>query len=542
MDFRFNFSYKDKIHASVDAMVGFLAKSGARASRPALMNSLMKGKEKTLRADTDYMDSLCEELPQEPAAPAAKDTDLCTDQLPEGQPVIIITASYEGQPPDNAARLLNGCRISVRKHWKMFNMRSLDADISKQSSSGPQDTHKPMFDFEVCPLIQTSTLRQDVEIAAVVETSELTAHGEPSKYHLEIQLPEHMTYECGDYLVFLPMNSNELVGRIMTRFGIEQDSTMVVRGQKLGALPLDIPLLVQDVLQSCVELSDPASKKACTVPSFLNLMLIQTDHPSLRELDHRCLDHLQTRVHGLQQRNLRERNLRQTHQCPRAPRATPFHSLPVQRVPSKPNTNPRPPLFHGLLSSRFTNQKLQSPTASSPGPLFPDTAVCRHHWTYLSTLQPGDEIQVSVRPSAKALFKLPLSTDTPLLILAPALLFVGCRSQTRDRLYAAEFDAWQAQGVVDVRYAFSRESQNSKGCAYVQERLIMNQEDVAGLWAARWRVYVCGSGGFVKEVSNVAKGIVREKRFQLGEVFSEQALETFFEKQMTGRTATDVFG
>lgn len=188
--------------------------------------------------------------------------------------------------------------------------------------------------------------------------------------------------------------------------------------------------------------------------------------------------------------------------------------------------------------------------------------------TYLSTLKPGDIIQVSIRPSAKALFKLPLSTDTPLLMfcsgtglapfrgfirqraiqqsanpgrnLTPALLFVGCRSQTKDRLYAAEFDALQAHGVVDVWYLFSREKELSEGCVYVQERLMKDEEDVAELWMMGARVYVCG--GFVKEVSNAVKEIVRERRLKMGEVLSEGDLETFFEEQMTGRTATDVFG
>jgi cytochrome P450/NADPH-cytochrome P450 reductase len=190
--------------------------------------------------------------------------------------------------------------------------------------------------------------------------------------------------------------------------------------------------------------------------------------------------------------------------------------------------------------------------------------------TYLSTLKPGDKIQVSVRPSAKALFKLPLSTETPLLMLcsgtglapfrgfiqqraiqqsanpdrkfAPALLFVGCRSATKDRLYAAEFDAWQSQGVVDVRYSFSRERENSEGCGYVQDRLIKEQQDVVELWLKGARVYVCGSGGFVKELSHAAKEIVRDRRKARGEVLDEEALELLCEEQMAGRTATDVFG
>jgi cytochrome P450/NADPH-cytochrome P450 reductase len=152
--------------------------------------------------------------------------------------------------------------------------------LSAGSSDPTQDTPKPMFDVEVCPPIQTSTLRQDVEIATVVEASKLTAAGEPAKHHLEIELPEHMTYECGDYLAVLPMNSDEVVRRIMTRFNIAQDSTMVVRGQKLGALPLDTPLLIRDVLKSCVELSDPASKKVnISSPSVHLWKLTRHDRP-----------------------------------------------------------------------------------------------------------------------------------------------------------------------------------------------------------------------------------------------------------------------
>jgi cytochrome P450/NADPH-cytochrome P450 reductase len=190
--------------------------------------------------------------------------------------------------------------------------------------------------------------------------------------------------------------------------------------------------------------------------------------------------------------------------------------------------------------------------------------------TYLATLKPGDKVQVSVRPSTKALFKLPLSTDTPLLMfcsgtglapfrgfiqqraiqqsanpsrrLAPALLFVGCRSETKDRLYAAELDAWRAQGVVDIRYSFSREKENSADCAYVQDRLLRDQKDAVELWEKGARVYVCGSGGFVKEVSHAAKEIVRERQKEKGETLSEVALQTFFQEQMAGRTATDVFG
>lgn len=154
-----------------------------------------------------------------------------------------------------------GAMLSEFEDWvEQVLWPSLD---KPSPNSTQQDAVKPMFDVEVCPPIRTSSLRQDVEIATILEARKLTAPGEPPKHHLEIELPENMAYECGDYLAVLPMNSEDVIQRIMARLSIEQDSTMVVRGQKLGALPLHTPLLVRDVLQSCVELSDPASKKVC---------------------------------------------------------------------------------------------------------------------------------------------------------------------------------------------------------------------------------------------------------------------------------------
>ena len=93
-----------------------------------------------------------------------------------------------------------------------------------------------------------------------------------------------------------------------------------------------------------------------------------------------------------------------------------------------------------------------------------------------------------------------------------------------------------------MRYSFSREKENSAGCAYVQERLLKDQKEVVELWEKGARVYVCGSGSFVKEITHAAKEVVRERSKAGGEKFSEEALGTFFREQMAGRTATDVFG
>jgi cytochrome P450 / NADPH-cytochrome P450 reductase len=38
--------------------------------------------------------------------------------------------------------------------------------------------------------------------------------------------------------------------------------------------------------------------------------------------------------------------------------------------------------------------------------------------------------------------------------LVRAVLFVGCRLETKDRLHAEQIDKWVEQGVVGVKYAF----------------------------------------------------------------------------------------
>ena len=54
--------------------------------------------------------------------------------------------------------------------------------------------------------------------------------------------------------------------------------------------------------------------------------------------------------------------------------------------------------------------------------------------------------------------------------VATSLLFFGCRRPGEDYLYGdAELKEWSELGVVDVRPAFSRETEASEGCHYVQE-------------------------------------------------------------------------
>lgn len=191
--------------------------------------------------------------------------------------------------------------------------------------------------------------------------------------------------------------------------------------------------------------------------------------------------------------------------------------------------------------------------------------------SYLRSLKPGDPIRVAVKPANKQ-FRLPLQPDrTPIMMfcagtglapfrgfiqhraemikagnkaLAPAILFVGCRS-TSDRLYAEELDAWGSAGAVDVRPAFSqdKDAPPACGCAHVQDRMWRDREAVREMWEMGAKVFVCGNPGLAKGVADAAKRMVRE-RLEEGEGkdhVEEGKLKEWFTHQKGERFVTDVF-
>ena len=114
--------------------------------------------------------------------------------------------------------------------------------------------------------------------------------------------------------------------------------------------------------------------------------------------------------------------------------------------------------------------------------------------TFLDGLRPGDKVQMAVRPSGA--FHLPLDPSVPVVMIAAGsgvapmrgfiqeralqkeagrdvgkmTLFFGCRSPHDDFLYSkTDFDEWTKLGILEIRPAFSRDTQESEGCKYVQE-------------------------------------------------------------------------
>ncbi|KAJ9614968.1 hypothetical protein H2200_001042 [Cladophialophora chaetospira] len=536
-----------------------------------------------------------------------RDLDSATNALPKG-PVIVITSSYEGQPPDNAARFiewLSSCKGgSLRDvQYTVFGCGHRDWSqtfhrIPKLADSLLQDTGAKRFapigltdaskgnmygDFEdwldtslwanlesgapkvnTAPQIVISTnarasnLRYDVKLATVVQNRVLTAEGEPTKCHMEIELPPESTYQCGDYLAVLPLNSEKTVKQILTHFRLPGDAVITIKSTGPSTIPTNSPLSAFDILRSYVELSQPVTKK--NLRTLANFTESASDKAFLQNLANEEIRF----EHEITQKRMSAFNLLASYPSIKLPFADFLGLLPPLQIrqysiSSSPLSNPQ--------TCTITYGVIAAGAYSDPGQRFEGVTG-----TYLRDLKAGDSIQVSIRPTAKKTFRLPADPEqTPLLIfaagtglapfrgflqeralqvesnpgrkLAPALLFLGCRSQTKDRLYASQLDDWVRKGVVDIRYAFSQEKEASVGCAYVPERMIHDMDDIVKIWRNGARVYVCGTRKFAEGMRDAAGKIVTMVRNREPDRTPDELaeLDDRFREALQTRVASDVF-
>ncbi|KAI9925634.1 hypothetical protein ASPWEDRAFT_114246 [Aspergillus wentii DTO 134E9] len=250
-----------------------------------------------------------------------KSLDSAFQNLPKNDPVVFITASYEGQPPDNAAHFfewlsdlkgkeLEGVNYAVfgcgHHDWhatfhripkavnelseehggtRLCEMGLADAansDMftnfdswgesafwpaisSKFGSAQPaQGQSKSALQVEVSTGSRASILGLKLQEGYVLENKLLSGPGVPAKRMIRFKLPSDMTYQCGDYLAVLPVNPSSVVRRAMRRFELPWDAVLKIQKASKAAsssIPLDTPVSAFDLLSTYVELSQPASKR-----------------------------------------------------------------------------------------------------------------------------------------------------------------------------------------------------------------------------------------------------------------------------------------
>ena len=267
----------------------------------------------------------CQTLAQRLAADAERhgfhgsilDMDSGIRHIQQKKLAIIITASYEGEPPDNASHFVHwmsrqdlrleplqygvfGCghsdwaatfqkipkaidegldragakRLAPRgfadaakgdiyddfDSWTdSYLWPALKTDSSSNASAGQRG-----LDLEIYQENIAVWLDRDMQEGKVESVRLLTMPDAPEKRHLEILLPSTMVYEPGDYLAVLPLNPEVNVRRIMKRYNVLWDAVIVIKSSSAATtLPKDTPISVSTLLKSYVELVQPATKKVC---------------------------------------------------------------------------------------------------------------------------------------------------------------------------------------------------------------------------------------------------------------------------------------
>ncbi|WP_243790306.1 bifunctional cytochrome P450/NADPH--P450 reductase [Saccharopolyspora gloriosae] len=481
--------------------------------------------------------------------------DGAVDDLAAEGVVVIVTASYEGQPPDNAREFvrwlrqqpdgaLDGVRYVVfgcgNTDWAR-TYQAVPTEVDEQlaragatrlvqrgeadargdffgrfddwyagfwgpvaAEFGLADTGSEPAELSVefagttrDPIVRAN----DLQWGTVIENRELTDLSAGSKRHLEIALPAGASYRTGDYLAVLPLNPPAVVARALSRFGLAHDDQVVLRGERTN-LPTGAHVAAGELLSSYVELGQPATRRqierlaetAACPPDVQALHALSRDGAHAEQV-------LEPRVTVL---DLLER----FPSCgltfggflqllsPLTPRQ--------YSISSSPKWNPA----HATLTVAVLNEPARSGAGIYEG------AASNH----LAQARPGTKVAVTVRPSNVA-FHPPESLETPLILAcagsgiapfrgflqdralaaaeqgvtpAPALLFFGCHGPESDHLYRDELAAWAAAGVVDVRTAYSAEP--ADGVRYVQDRLWADRAEVIDLVERGATVFVCGDG------------------------------------------------
>lgn len=384
--------------------------------------------------------------------------DTAKENLPTDKPIIIITASYEGQPADNAAHFVNwvgglkanelanvsyavfGCGhsdwaktlhkvplylndvIEKRGGERIVPIGTTDAakgDIFTDFETWEDQVFWPVMrerygssdapagvSFETSLEVEISSprpsaLRQDVREARVEEVEILSKPGVPEKRHVEISLPSDMTYSAGDYLAILPLNPKESISRAMRYFGLAWDSMLTISSIGPTSLPTDSPIPATDVFGAYIELAQPASKR-----NILALLEATLDKKTKTDLAHLADSAFSAEITA---KRVSVLDLLERFPSVRLPLGPFLKMQPPMRVrqysiSSSPLWNPN--------NVTLTYSIVDKPALSGQG-RFVGVAS-----SYLSNLAPGDKLHVAVRTSHQA-FHLPKdSKNVPVIMIA----------------------------------------------------------------------------------------------------------------------------
>ena len=343
-----------------------------------------------------------------------------------------------------------------------------------------------------------------------------------STRHIEVELPETVTYRVGDHLSIVPRNDPVLVDAVARRFGFlpaDQVRLQVAAGRR-AQLPTDNAVSVGRLLTEFVELQQVATRKQ------IQIMSEHTRCPMTKpKLEKLANDDDHYRAEILNKRKSVYNLLEEHPAC-----ELPFHtylemlSLLSPRYYSISSS----PAVAGKTKCSVTVGVVEGPAISGRG-IYKGVSS-----NYLAGRRAGDTVHAIVRET-KAGFRLPDDPSKPIIMIGPgtglapfrgflqeraamkasgkslgaSMLFFGCRNPDQDFLYADELKKFASDGITELHTAFSRASTPK---SYVQDQIAAQKDKVWKLIEQGAVIYVCGDGSKMEPgVKKTLSDIYREK-------------------------------
>ncbi|KAI0754463.1 bifunctional P-450/NADPH-P450 reductase [Daedaleopsis nitida] len=527
--------------------------------------------------------------------------DSAVTHLPKDGPVLIVTASFEGQPADNAAHFVewlenvkdntfDGVKFAVfgcgnrdwvntyqriptlidtllTEHGATRLVERGEGDASEAQFFGTFDMWEKMVwekliaeygatagtataGIEVLT-VSAGTERAEIlrqkgaALGTVVGNRYLTPPGVPVKRHIEFKLPEDMTYRAGDYLAILPVNPESVVRRAIARFGLSAEQEIQINSTAPTSLPVNKPITVFNLLGGYVELQQPATTRDLDI--LLKGRNSEESTKVLRTLAANYAD-------AIFKKRLSVLDILEENKDIDLPFATFLTLLPSMRI--RQYSISSSPLWNAQHVT-LTISVVDAPAISGRAEPFLGVAS-----TYLANLKPGDKVQLSVRASNVA-FHPPTDPTVPLLMIcagsglapmrgflqeramqklagrevAKSFLFFGCRAPSEDFLY----------GGTDLK------EWKELGIVDVRPAFSRSPADSHGCRYVQDRIrldkeevtksYGDGAKVFVCGAGRIAAGV---KETIVGFIKENRQTDdadalAIFDKIMRGRYATDIF-
>ncbi len=381
----------------------------------------------------------------------------------------------------------------------------LDIDFTSAADA------EPLYRIEVAESVTANPVANQtgaapMRILANRELQNVDASGRSTR-HIEVELPAGMTYQPGDHLCVVPVNHQPLVKRVLNRFGFTEEShiRVDVTGGRRSPFPNNSTFSVKRLADVYGELQAVASRKD------VGVLAKHTKCPNTKEILESLAapaangeDKYRSEVF---QKHKSVFDLLEEFPACELPfsvflEIVPWMSPRYYSISSSPKADPA--------RCSITVGVVKGPARSGNGDYL---GVCSN---FLAEARVGDVIQAVVKEPSAA-FRLPEDPARPIIMvgpgtglapfrgflqerralkqggasLGPAMLFFGCRRPEEDFLYEDELKAAEADGLVTLHTAFSRQTSER---VYVQDLIRKERAAVWDLLEKDAVVYVCGDG------------------------------------------------